>query len=156
MKSIRIDFLANHPQHIETLARWQQNEWHEINPSSDVNSRIAFMQNHPAKAAIPTTLAAINDNDILGSASLVENDMEDYTTVGPWLASLYVSDNHRCQGIASRLIEGIINLARDLNIETLYLFTPSERDFYAKRGWNDLERVQYHGETVDIMSYKLK
>jgi len=154
MKSISIDYLANHQQHIPTLAQWQQNQWSNISPHLTIQKRIDFMQKHPAKAYIPTTCIALLNNELMGSASLVENDMKDYANYGPWLASVYVAPEHRRKGAATALIEKIITQSRLLNYERLFLFTPDQHDFYAQRGWKLFEQTRYHNESIDIMLFE--
>ena len=154
MKSISIDYLANHPQHIPLLAQWQQKQWFSISPHLTTQKRIDFMQKHPATANVPTTCIALFNNELMGSASLVENDMADYADYGPWLASVYVTPEHRKKGAATALIGKIIIQARQLNYDRLFLFTPDQHDFYAQRGWKLFDQTRYHNELIDIMLFE--
>jgi len=150
-----IDYLANHPQHIATLAQWQQNQWHDISPQLNIDKRIEFMSTHKNTAAVPVTLIALNNGQLMGSASLIENDMEDRPQYSPWLASVFVAPAFRMQGIASALITAIIQQAEALELDQVYLFTPDESEFYLRRGWKMVEHRHYHGVMVDIMIYRL-
>ena len=150
-----IDYLANHPQHIATLAKWHQQQWHNISPHLDTNKRISHLSAHHNVAAIPVTLIAQQQNQLIGSASLVEDDMQDRPQYSPWLASVYVDPAYRQQGIASTLISDIITQARLLELPQIYLFTADQSEFYAKRDWKTIEHRHYHGVTVDIMNYQL-
>ena len=152
---LTIDYLANYPQHVATLAQWHQQQWHDISPHLDTDKRISLLSAHHATAAVPVTLIALQLNRPIGSASLVENDMQDRPQYSPWLASVYVAPGHRQQGVASILISDIITQARTLDLTQIYLFTPDQSAFYAKRGWQTIERRHYHGTTVDIMNYTL-
>jgi N-acetylglutamate synthase-like GNAT family acetyltransferase len=154
MESISIDYLANQQQHIPALAQWQQSQWSDISPHLTTQKRIDFMRSHPAMANIPTTCIALLNNELMGSASLVENDMEDYADYGPWLASVYVTHKHRKKGAATALVEEIIMQAKLLNYDRLFLFTADQHDFYALRGWKSLHQTRYHGESIDIMFFK--
>ena len=102
------------------------------------------------------TLIALDSENPLGSACLLENDMPDRAQYSPWLASLYVDPAHRKQGLATRLISDIIKQAQLLGLNCIYLFTPDQAEFYAKRGWKTIEQRQYHGVNVDIMSYLIR
>ncbi len=155
MKSISIDYLANHQQHIPALALWQQNHWFNISPHLTTQKRINFMKDHPARAHIPTTCVALLNNELMGSASLVDNDMEDYADYGPWLASVFVAPEYRKRGVATALIKKIISQCRQLGYNRLFLFTPDQYDFYAQRGWKSFHQTRYHYELVDIMSYEI-
>ena len=79
--------------------------------------------------------------------------MQTHSHLGPWLASVYVHEKYRRQGIASQLIQRCIESAQEINVDKLYLFTPDEYHFYHKRGWRLMESTLYHGENVDIMEF---
>jgi N-acetylglutamate synthase-like GNAT family acetyltransferase len=153
---LHIDYLANYPQHIATLARWHQNQWHDISPQLSIDRRITFMSTHKNNASVPVTLIALDEEQVVGSASLIEDDMEDRPQYTPWLASVFVSPPFRAQGVATSLISGIIKQAEALNLPQIYLFTPDQSEFYANRGWEIIEQRQYHDVTVDIMICRLK
>ncbi len=150
-----IDYLANHPQHIVTLAQWHQNQWHDISPQLNLDKRIEFMSTHQNTASVPVTLIALNKKQPMGSASLIDNDMEDRPQYSPWLASVYVDPIFRAQGVASALISAIIQQAKALKLAQIYLFTPNQSEFYSRRGWEIIEHRHYHGVMVDIMIYRL-
>jgi len=152
---IKIDYLGRYSKFTPVLAKWHQDEWCNISPDLSTSKRISLYNSYKSEATIPSCLIAIVDDQPAGSASLVESDMETHKQLSPWLASVYVHKDYRCQGIASRLIEACLENARDHGIQTLYLFTPDQADFYMKRGWKKLEKTLYHGEMVDIMSYNL-
>lgn len=148
------DYIGNHPQHIPRIAQWHQDEWQHISPHLTTALRIALYSSYDS-ATIPVCFIAIIDGQPVGSASLVESDMETHPQLTPWLASVYVHNNYRCQGIATQLIECCIDKARASGIDTLHLFTPDHASFYRHRGWELIESCEYHNEKVDIMSLNL-
>ena len=154
--SLRIDYLANHPEHIITLAQWQQQQWHDISPQLNTEKRIAFMSTHTNKAHVPVTVIALNNHHLMGSASLIEDDMEDRPQYTPWVASVYTAPAYRKQGAATALLSELIQQASSLKLAQIYLFTPDQTDFYKQRGWQVIEHRHYHGVMVDIMTYHLK
>ncbi|MCW9048577.1 MAG: GNAT family N-acetyltransferase [Gammaproteobacteria bacterium] len=152
---INIDYLGCHSQFTSILAQWHQDEWSKINPGLTTSKRIDLYNSYKSEAAIPSCLIAISDDKLAGSASLVISDMDTHDHLTPWLASVYVHENFRSQGIASQLIQRIIENAHQCGAKILYLFTADQSSFYMKRGWNKLETTEYHGELVDIMYYDL-
>lgn len=144
-----------HPQSIATIAQWHQNEWQHISPHLTTQRRIEQYRAYRNTPSIPSCLLALANNDTAGSASIVESDLETHPQFSPWLASVYVHPNYRCQGIATQLIEQCINNARLAGAQTLYLFTSDQSDFYRKRGWRHIESSLYHGENIDIMAFDL-
>ena len=72
--------------------------------------------------------------------------------LSPWLASVYVTPEHRSRGIGTALVQRVIEEAVGLSVETLYLFTPDREGFYASLGWSVVERTEYRGQKVVIMA----
>ena len=56
------------------------------------------------------------------------------------LRSLAVDPEYRCRGFASQLIEKAEEYAASLKIEALYLLTMTAEGFFAKRGYQKVER----------------
>jgi N-acetylglutamate synthase-like GNAT family acetyltransferase len=71
------------------------------------------------------------------------------------LASIYVSQEFRNQGIGSRLVKHVMEEARKAGIEELYLFTPDRVAFYQRLEWQVLDHGEYRGHRVTVMSIKL-
>ena len=155
MRNISFDFIGHSPQHIPTVAQWHQSEWQHINPDSSTDLRIATYSRYASEKTIPCCILATHNEQPLGSASLVVSDMETRPELGPWLASLYVHPDWRRQGIATQLIEQILKIAKHCKISRLFLFTPDQKAFYARRGWHMLEHCRFHDEAVDIMYFDL-
>jgi len=156
MPTLIFDYIANCPQHIPLIAQWHQNEWQHISPHLTTSLRIKKYSQYANSATIPSCILALIDGQPAGSASLVECDMETHSHFHPWLASVFVNEAHRHQGIATQLIEKCIENARLLGVETIYLFTPDQTSFYQKRGWKVIETFTYYNESVDIMAYSIK
>lgn len=94
-----------------------------------------------AADAVPTTLVASRGGDFLGTASLIESDMEERPQYSPWLAALWVEPGHRRQGVAEALMEAVVALAAASGVGTVYLCaTPDNAPYYAKRGWRRVEQ----------------
>ena len=152
---MKIDYLADHPDHLETLALWHHEEWHHLNPGDTVEQRQARMRAHLAKRQIPTTFVALVGDTLLGSACLLADDMHQHCALTPWLASVFVAPEHRSGGVGGALVGRVVEEARALGVETLYLYTPDRERFYARMGWSALERTEYMGVKVVIMSIRL-
>jgi|TARA_R100001143_G_scaffold63527_2_gene71383 GNAT superfamily N-acetyltransferase len=74
----------------------------------------------------------------------------------PWLAAIYVKDGFRRQGIATQLIARCENEAIRSNAKAWYLYTEFASSLYEKLGWRHMERCEYKGATVDVMSKRLR
>ena len=149
---MRIEYLADYPEHLPQLAEWHHAEWGKYNPVVTVEKRMERMQEHLAKRQVPTTFIALDGYELMGSASILAQDMHDGgTDLTPWLASVYVSPDFRERGAGSALVNRVEEEARALGVETLYLYTPDRESLYARLGWAVRERREYMGIPVVIM-----
>ena len=146
--------LADIPEHLPRLAARHHHQWSHLNPESTLRRRVEKMRAHLENRLIPSTFAAMNDGP-LGSASLVEHDMDTRTDLSPRLASAFVAPGHRRTGVGSALVQHGMDQARRNGIRTLYLFTPDRAPFYAKLGWRKVSDEDYHGRTVTVMEIEL-
>src|SRR5204863_6489616 len=88
--TMQIDYLADRPEFIPTLARWHFQEWAYLRSGDSVEARITRLQGYCARGEIPFTVVAVSDGELLGSASLVNHDMDDRPELSPWLAGVFV------------------------------------------------------------------
>src|SRR6478735_6719221 len=86
-------------QHIPTIARWHFDEWGYLNPGKTLEYRIERMQRYLSADAIPSMLIAIENGEVLGTAALVESDMDSHPELTPWLASVYIREDQRGRGL---------------------------------------------------------
>ena len=154
---VRIDYLADHPEMIPTQANWHYNQWGYLNPGCTVDRYIASLEKQLGRKQVPTAFVALEeDNSPLGSASLVTFDMDTKMDLSPWLASVFVVPEQRNKRIGSSLVRRVVDEAKEIGIEILYLFTPDRENFYARMGWTVFERTVYRGERIVIMSIRLE
>lgn len=146
-----ISYLADCPEHIPTLATWHDAQWGELNPLNDVAARIERLQTHLQPGTIPTTFVAREGDELLGSASLVVNDLDIRPELTPWLASVYVTPRARFQGVGTLLVQRVMQEARDLGVPQLYLFTLDQERFYTRLGWQLVERTEWRGREITVM-----
>jgi len=148
-----IEYLADHPEALSTLAQWQHSEWGHIRPGDTVEARRARLQSYSNRDRIPLTVVALEDGEVLGSASLIAHDMETRMELTPWLASVFVGESYRRKGIGAELVRRIMTEAANLEVPLLYLYTVHSEKFYAALGWTLLEHTSYREQTVAIMTY---
>jgi GNAT superfamily N-acetyltransferase len=157
VSKLQIRSLAEHPDFAPTLAWWHYSEWHHLYRGWSFEQALVDLRAHDSPNRIPTTWIAVADADeLLGSVSLVIEDLPDYQHLSPWLASLFVRPDRRGNGIGGALIRWAVSEARRLGVARLYLFTPNHESYYAARGWLLLEHGQAAGQPVAIMSRETK
>jgi len=111
---------------------------------------------HLNRDCIPLTLIAFLDGQPAGTASIYVHDMDIRLDLTPWLAAVYVPPPYRKQGIGSELVKTVEKMARRLQINRLYLFTPDQEQFYTRLGWSVLGRLEYRNQLVVVMDKDLE
>lgn len=131
---IQISYLIDHPQFLPELARLHLEEWSYLAPHETLEERTQRLAVACGRREIPTVLVATTDQVLAGSAALVTHDLKTRKDLSPWLAGVYVKPAYRRQGVASSLVARVEAEAALLGVPQLYLYTPSEAAFYARRG----------------------
>ena len=150
---MRIEYLSDHPEALPILAEWQHAEWGYVRPGDTLEKRTARLRGFSNGDRIPLTVVALDGNEVLGSASLIEHDMETRMELTPWLAGVYVGEQYRRRGIGAALVRRIMAEAKRLKVPLLYLYTVHSEKFYAALGWKLMERTSYREHEVVIMTY---
>jgi N-acetylglutamate synthase-like GNAT family acetyltransferase len=148
-----IEYLADHPEALATIAEWQHAEWGNLRLNDTVEKRAARLRNYSNRDRIPLTVVALEEGNVLGSASLVEHDMETRLELTPWLAGVFVGEQYRRRGIGAKLVRRIMAEAGKLKVPLLYLYTVHSERFYTALGWTLMERTSYLNHEVVIMTY---
>jgi predicted N-acetyltransferase YhbS len=149
---VRIEFLADHPEHAATLARWHYDEWQpKLIPEWTYQEALRELESHRARAAIPTTFVALEGDELIGSASLVVEDLPEWKQLTPWMASVFVAPAWRGRGVGRELVRFAESLAGQLGVPELYLLTAGQAEYYRRLGWSVLDVPPVPGRPVTIM-----
>jgi len=149
--NLRFEFLVDHPEQLPQVATWHHEAFARRNPNASVEKRLQKLMSRPGRRSVPTTVIALVDDTLVGSASLVQYDMVGREDLSPWIASVYVRPEWRRQGIGTRLMQRVESIAWDLGISRLSLFTPDVKSFHETLGWVVLEETVYRGRRTTIM-----
>ncbi len=147
-----ISFLADYPQYLPVVASWIFDEWGWEMPGSTRENILEEFSQHINRDRIPLTMLAWEDGQPAGTASIFNHDMETRMDLTPWLAAVYVPPEFRGRGIGSGLVKAIEALAKRLQLERLYLFTPDQEAFYARLGWTTIDTAEYRRRSNVIMT----
>jgi hypothetical protein len=152
---MEIKYINDESIFIETVSTWIFNEFvNGIRPEISFEMILSMFKNMNS-SSIPLSLIALENQNCLGTISLVANDQmpRDYT---PWLSALYVESNQRNKGIGKSLIKKAEIIARLMGFKILYLRTEDASAYYSQLGYNYIETTcDNFGIVVDIFCKKI-
>lgn len=156
MNDSKIEDLSEHIELIPLLARWHFKQWGYLTGASTEADYKAVLFRNAAGPGLPLTLIAVNHDRLLGSANIVECDMDIRSDLKPWLAQLYVDSRERGRGIGSALVHAAVERSRNLGFGCLYLYTSGTLpSFYQRIGWARREVVHYKEKDRTVMEMRL-
>lgn len=154
---VEIRFLADVPEHVDQLADWHHAQWRHLFEEWTHEVARAELLDHTLRKTVPITLVLLENDVLIGSVSLLEEDARDLSNIGsPWLASLYVKPDERGKGYGAKLVKAVMQHARSILVEEIFLFTTEHKAFYEQIGWKSFHQTRLNGEHVDVMSCQLK
>ena len=140
MKSCRYITLREEPYLMEPAARWFHSKWHV-----PVEAYVACMEEYLSGETELGWYLCLDGERIVGGMGVIENDFHDRKDLTPNVCAVYTEEDHRCQGIAGRLL----NMVRDdlyaKGITPIYLLT-DHTGFYERYGWEFFCMAQGDGE----------
>jgi predicted N-acetyltransferase YhbS len=149
---MKIEYLADHPAHVPTIAAWQHAQFGYLTPAITLDDRTERLRRSLRKDALPMALIALSENGtLLGSPGILPSTIT-HSHLTPWLSSVYVPLENRGKGIASALSLRAIAEAARVGFDRLYLFTPHNETLYARMGWRrTFERIEHNGVSLTLM-----
>lgn len=148
---MQIDYLADHLELAPLLAAWHHREWADLLPGWSLEQAEAELRTHNHRHCVPTTFVALEQGRPLGSASLIDSDLDGWEHLSPWVASVYVVPEWRGRGVGRRLVDRAVLEARALGVLTVYLFTAAQQGYYGRLGWSPLVHTAHHGREITIL-----
>jgi GNAT superfamily N-acetyltransferase len=161
MQNRQIIRLADRLDAVDVVARWDVEEWGTGSEESGFEATRRRFASWAASGGIPCTYVAVVDNEVCGSASLVDHDMsappERLEDLRPWLSGVYVKPERRKTGLGPALVTAVEEAAMELGHPHLYLYTGpvTAVKFYAPMGWEEILTARYEGKEVVVMQKTL-
>ena len=161
MQAPQILRLADRPDAVDVVARWHFEEWGSGPEDEGLEEGRRRLTSRATDRDIPCAYVAVVEDDVCGSASLVDHDMSDPPTgtedLRPWLSGVYVRPENRNWRVGSALVSAVEEAARALGRPYLYLYTAPTTavKFYAPREWEKILTPTYEGKRVVVMQKAL-
>jgi RimJ/RimL family protein N-acetyltransferase len=153
---IKIDYLRNYPDYVQTCALWSFNTWGHRTPDRSLDDFIASRQEYLNNTQLPLTLIALVDNKPVGMCSLskiqkIRSDLK------PWLGTLFVQENYRNRGIGGLLESSICQLAINMKYTDIYCYTSDKSviSWYENHNWKQFATDYVH-DNVEVTILKKK
>jgi GNAT superfamily N-acetyltransferase len=138
---VTIDYLLNVPEYTPTVAKWIFDTFSHEFEGMTLREWTELLE--PTHNPDKVTFVAIENGQVVGTASLDTEDLPPRSDLSPWLASVYVLPEFRARGLGAKLIEAVEGEAKARGFENIYLHTTDRADFYKKRAWQILDTVTY-------------
>ena len=130
-------------------ARWRVDVFSVLQASFE--QELKSMELFASDRSRGVALIAKADGEPVGTCLLVESEIEPNHDVSPWLAGLFVVPEHRRKGAGAALVREIEDQARKREFSRLYLYTTDAVGFYARLGWEVLDRTNWKGFETALM-----
>ncbi|WP_378945250.1 GNAT family N-acetyltransferase [Mesorhizobium sp. ANAO-SY3R2] len=102
--------------------------------------------------SLPMALVAHDGDAFLGTAHLIDNDLESRPQYSPWVAAVWVDEAHRKSGIGAALVRAAADAAFAKEFDTVYLCAkPAVSAFYEQMGW---QRIEEGVEGLNVFAMK--
>ena len=144
--------LCDAREHAPQLAAWHAAEWAHLYEGWDAAVALRDLLSEPADGSLPMTLIARDGDRLLGSVSLIMDDLPGWSHCNPWLASFYVAPQYRKRGIGAALVRAALQRLDASAGSRVYLFTESAADYFAGHGFTFFGSGVAGGFEVTVMS----
>ncbi len=147
-----IDYLANHPQYVEEVARLKYEHWLYSAPDRPYHVWVSEIEDTARIGEFPLTLVALDDTGLLGFVSMVVFEEWEGIRDGVWMITLYAKKEHRNRGLGTSLMNRCLSEARQMGVNTVYLWTDEKSltEYYAQRDWKFLHTTPANEDIMSI------
>lgn len=156
--NIAIERLKDNPQYLNNVVEWVFSEWGKNN----YNYWYSWIKNSMTDSFLPQTYIILVDGNLAGTYSIWLCDLQSRQDLSPWFGGMYVDIGYRGRKYNGRKLgeymqQDAINRAKEAGIESLYLFTQKNVDYYIKNGWNYIgDAIDEADEIVLLCEYNVK
>lgn len=153
--AIAIRPLEDVPDALPNCARWLNEQWGEAMGHSLADTT-DWLRAVVAPGSGEAGFVALDDGSPVGVCLLVDCDLEARAELTPWVSAFYVLPAYRRRSIGSRLLQPVIEAARDGGAAKLYLYTHTAESLYRRLGWRLMERFPLDGKDFALMVKALR
>lgn len=143
--------LCEKPELREILAQWQGEQWRHLYPGWDAKEALRQFKLEKPGGGIPRSWIALDSERLLGSVSLILDDLPGRPNQNPWLAGMLVTEAERGRGVGKCLVQTLAACSDAREIAEIFLFTENQTGFFARFGFSPIEEAMQNGHAITIM-----
>ena len=128
------------PEKMRSAAEWFHGKW-----NVPTEAYLECMEEYLKKETEYGWYLCLDGERIVGGLGVIENDCHNRKDLTPNICAVYTEADHRCRGIAGRLLQMAVEDLRAKGITPVYLLT-DHMGFYERYGWEFYCMVQGDGE----------
>lgn len=140
MKELKYITLRDKPELKDAAASWFNSKW-----GVPKEAYLECMNDYLNGETEYGWYLCLCGDEIVGGMGVIENDFHDRKDLSPNVCAVYTEENYRCNGIAGKLLDMVVEDMRNKGISPIYLVT-DHTGFYERYGWEFLCMVQGDGE----------
>ena len=128
--------LREKPEKIKEAAQWFHEKW-----GVPIEAYLECMEDYLSGNTEYGWYLCLDGDNIIGGVGIIENDFHERKDLSPNVCAVYTDENYRCQGIAGKLLNMVVEDMRSKGISPVYIVT-DHTGFYERYGWEFLGMVQ--------------
>ena len=121
--------LRDRPELKDRAAEWFHNKW-----GVPTEAYLECMNDYLDGKTEYGWYLCLDGDKIVGGMGVIENDFHDRKDLSPNVCAVYTEEDYRCQGIAGKLLNLVVDDMKSKGITPLYLVT-DHVNFYERYGW---------------------
>ena len=154
MENFSVSRLSDVPAFAPLLASAHAREWGHLYANWSQVTALADFRLEKRTSELPSTWVIHNQTGtLMGSISLVKDDLPSHPGLNPWLASLLVFPEFQGYGLGRVLMQKALEVLRHYRYRHAFLFTEDKAPFFSKFSFSVYRQAQAEGHAVTIMKW---
>ena len=152
---MKIKFLTQEKSAIPTLTKWFYDEWSYLHEKPTYEYFENELHDSLNTNKFPLAILGFENDELVATSSILAHDLDSYNHLTPWLASVYVREDKRGNGLGKEIVLAIEKIAKEIGVKKIYLYATDAQDFYKKFGWISKENSTKNKTPITIMEKML-
>ena len=140
MTELKYTELRQMPEIKEKAAAWFSSKW-----GVPADAYLECMNDYLDGKTENGWYLCLDGDKIVGGMGVIENDFHNRKDLFPNVCAVYTNEEYRCQGIAGKLLNMVVDDMKSKGISPIYIVT-DHTGFYERYGWEFYCMAQGDGE----------